>query len=201
LYKKRPSIQESLGASICFFGIFFIYLGQAQTQDFSNLFGNSLAILCGVQTAVYTLLYRKFDEQGRAPHPYGVGVMTFAFGSIFFFILWFLNQETTDVALSFTQIIQLHGPRLLLIGAVTMAIPSVCFAFVAKTLSPALASSFTLLNPIVAGILGYIFLQERLGSEVFLGGFLILLGMTLLSYTLKWKRSEKKACCASKPSP
>ena len=55
------------------------------------------------------------------------------------------------------------------------------YAWLLRTVSPALASSYAFVNPAVAVVLGWAFLGESVGPSLLLGGAVIVLAVALLS--------------------
>ncbi len=138
-------------------------------EDGSLLLGAGLALLSAVGASAYALLGRSIGKTTSA-----LQVLTVAFlcGIALFSPVTVTSGFTLDLSL---------GAWLLIayLGVVTQGVAYLCFQRGLETETATTASVITLLEPLVAAILAWIFFDERL-SAVSWGGAGLLIGALLL---------------------
>jgi drug/metabolite transporter (DMT)-like permease len=61
----------------------------------------------------------------------------------------------------------------------------VAFIYSLKKLPAAISSLYAYVNPIVAMVCGYLYLDEKLSSNIFIGSLITLVGVFLVNYSVK----------------
>jgi drug/metabolite transporter (DMT)-like permease len=171
---------EGIGGAIAFSGLVLFVLPKLQgnsDDSLTYLTGLGFALLSAATTLAYASLFKSHGANQPRLTPLLVAFITFAIGSI----------VTIPIAcLSTSQRLQdLVQPQvwtiMLGLGVISTVIPTLCYSYAAKHLSPILTTALNLMTPIFAAAIAAILLGEYLSGWNIVGALLILTGILTLS--------------------
>lgn len=191
IHKEKLNILQILGAFIAMVGfVLFVYKDLNVPQNMFGYFGAIMMIISGMAWGIYTL-NGKFEKQYvlRTASNFIYSLIFFIpFIVIFAFIKnGFINDKfinTPDVY--FCPII--YG---ILSGAIFSALFYIIWYEVVIKLSRVLVSSVQLLAPVMAGLLGIIFLNEKISYTFIISSILILGGIILVTMNEKNAKAQE----------
>lgn len=177
---RRPAARQWWALMLAFAGAAVltlpIFRGVVETPAAAanTLLGNSLAIGSAVVLGAYLLIAEAAQRTLRfgefVQHVYGVAAG----------VAWLLAIGTGTVA---TWQVADYGPQawwaLLGIAAVSQCLGHGGFNYAVRHLAPAVVSLAVLGEPVIAGILAWVFLGEVPGPLLYVGGALVLAGVAL----------------------
>lgn len=175
--------REGLGAVIAFTGLLLFVFPklQGQVNPATYLTGLCFAFLSAWVSLGYASLFKYYATQNAglnaALNPVAVAFTTFMLGSII----------TVPLAVvASTHPIQIFrqphiGWIILGLGTLSTVIPTLCYSYAAKYLSPILTTTLNLLTPIFAALFAAWLLKETFSGLSLLGAVLILVGILTLS--------------------
>jgi len=176
---ERLTTWKLSGILVSFIGVIIIFSRELMVTD--NSFWGGLALIVGAGSAGCANVVGK--KYSRSINPIvnvvvqmGVGALLLMAGGILF---------EREVSLNFSQTSLLMVLYLAVIGS--------AFAFVAlywlfARMEVTRVSLFTFITPIVAVVLGWLMLGEKVGLNVVVGGSLILVGVVLVNQMLRTTR-------------
>lgn len=177
LIQNKPiSVNEYWGGAIAFIGVCIVILSNVSLDgniSGQRLLGDISALLVSALVAAYTLCFRLLSKNGKAPSSEATALAAFILGCLVFCPIAFkLSVENGSLDLIYGKEIAAFAG----LGLISTAIPTLCSATAAKKLPPLIATSISLLEPILAIIFAFIILQEvpsiwaAPGSILVLGG-------------------------------
>jgi drug/metabolite transporter (DMT)-like permease len=171
---------EVIGAVTAFSGLVLFVLPklQAHTDDVSvYLSGLLFALLSAVITLGYASLFKQYAKSQPLLNPLLVSFITFTIGSglILPLVAFFSPQHFLSIFHADTIAIALG------LGVLSTVIPTLCYSYAAKHLSPILTTALNLMTPIFAAAIAAILLSEYLSLMSLIGAGLILIGILTLS--------------------
>ena len=175
---EKRLFQEWLGVTIGFLGILILNIGQG-TSNIS--FGNILLIIAPISWAFGSILARHLKlPQGlmaSATQMLTGGLITTILGAS-------LGERINHIPslLGLTSYLYL-----IIFGSI---IGFSAFTYLIKNTSPALATSYSFVNPILAVLLGVFFAGEKINSHILLALITVVLGVAFV-ITGKKKSSTK----------
>ncbi|MFK7804549.1 MAG: DMT family transporter [Anaerolineae bacterium] len=179
-FRKKPvTLWESLGALTAFFGLILFVLPKLQgASDQSAYFtGLFFALLSACVSLGYATLFKQFASENNALNPISVAFATFLIGSILILPIAILTSSNWTANLQQTNV----GWIILGLGTLSTVVPTLCYSYAAKYLSPILTTALNLLTPIFAAIIAAVLLNERLTFLSAIGAGLIIVGILALS--------------------
>ena len=167
LIRKIPKPSVIISALVALAGVGFLTLKDGHI-------GLSLGeFICLLSALAYTCAVVATDRFSKQDDPFMLGIIQVAFIGISSFVVAMIAEGS-----SFPTAPKAWGVIIFL------AIVCTCFGFtlqpVAQSkLSAAISGLFCAFNPLITAILGYIFLNERLGTTGLIGGALILISIII----------------------
>lgn len=167
LIRKIPKPSVIISALVALAGVGFLTLKDGHI-------GLSLGeFICLLSALAYTCAVVATDRFSKQDDPFMLGIIQVAFIGISSFVVAMIAEGA-----SFPTAPKAWGVIIFL------AIVCTCFGFtlqpVAQSkLSAAISGLFCAFNPLITAILGYIFLNERLGTTGLIGGALILISIII----------------------
>lgn len=167
LIRKAPKPSAIISALVALAGVGFLTLKDGHI-------GLSLGeLICLLSALAYTFAVIATDRFSKRDDPFMLGIIQVAFIGVSSFVVAMIVEEP-----SFPTAPTAWGVIIFL------AIVCTCFGFtlqpVAQSkLSAAISGLFCAFNPLITAILGYIFLNERLGTTGLIGGALILTSIVI----------------------
>lgn len=179
LSKSRLSSGTIISLLIPFFGVLVISMGDAQLSR-EHLFGDVLALLGTVCLTIYILLGQQTRKR--------LSFLTYTFiiygiASLMLILYNVFNQNDFTVHGNETWIF------ILLLAILPTFLGQIVFNYALKWLRVSTVSMGIVFEPIVAAILAYSILGEKVTSSQFLGGTIIIFGLFL--FTLSTSRKQK----------
>lgn len=176
---KPVSVREGAGAVTAFFGLLlFVWPKfQGSFNQSTYLIGLFFAFLAACVTLGYASLFKYHASQNSTLNPIAIALATFMLGSI----------AISPIAAYFSPQSILHlrelnvGWIILGLGILSTAVPTICYSFAAKHLSPILTTTLNLLTPIFAALIAVLFLKEQFPMLSSIGAVLIIIGILSLS--------------------
>ncbi len=172
---------EITGALTAFTGLFLFVLPRLQSDigdRATYVTGLLFALLAACVSLGYATLFRQQSSRGISVDPVVVALTTFMVGTVFILPIaiatspLLLAKATADLR----TIAVVLG-----LGIVSTVVPTFCYSYAAKYLSPILTTALNLLTPIFAAAIAAIFLGELLPAISILGAILVFTGIFLIS--------------------
>lgn len=187
---EKPSIPIVLGTLVGLLGIMLIF-----SEHLAD-FGNSAYITGIVLTFVAVLSWAGasiwLKKQGESTNPFLNAALQMFFGGIWLIPCTFLFDDHTNVHVTMdTFYVMLY---LVLIGSV---VAYACYSYALKKLPMSLVSLYAYVNPIVAVLLGWLVLNEKLNLRIGIAIALTVAGIYIVNrgYQISkaWKARLKGA--------
>lgn len=179
LSKARFSPGTIISILIAFFGIFIIGWGDAQLNK-EHLFGDLLALLGTLCLTIYILLGQRTRKR--------VSFLTYTFivyGIASFLLILYNVFNQNDFTVHSIHV----GVIILLLAIIPTFLGQIVFNYALRWLRESTVSMAVVFEPIVAAILAYSILGEKVTSFQLLGGTIIIFGLFL--FTLSTSRKQK----------
>lgn len=185
LVGKKLASAEILGASIAFVGLLLFVLPKLQGISDGRmvyLSGLFFALLAACVSLGYAALFKQQTARPAALDstldPVVVSCTTFAIGSVVMMPIVIASSPTL-----FSKLTADVGTLAiaLSLGVISTVVPTLCYSYAAKHLSPILTTALNLLTPISAAIVAFFLLRETIPLLSVFGAGLILVGILLLT--------------------
>lgn len=178
--RRKPLIAtEGIGAIIAFGGLVLFVLPKLQghhTEIGTYLTGLLFAFSSAAITLAYASLFNQYAARQPLLNPVPIAFITFTIGSLV------ITPMTRSATLHWNLLLQ---PRTIAIalglGLLSTVVPTLCYSYAAKQLSPILTTALNLLTPIFAAVIAAIWLREYLPWLSIVGAILTLIGILTLS--------------------
>lgn len=183
--KKPISLIKWLGLILGLLGIVIIfsdYLKDLFNADF--LFGIILAFIASISWAAGTI--RVHMKQLPVNYFYAIGLEMLLSGIITFIFCTLTNKDTPLLQINFNTWMAIA--YLIFFGTI---VGYVAYIYVIIHLSASQASVYAYINPIIALLLGWYWLNEKLSLEIAAGSFITLTGVYLVSKNSSVNSLEK----------
>jgi drug/metabolite transporter (DMT)-like permease len=169
--RERLTWVKIASLALAFWGCFFMVGG----YDLKLLRLNTVGLTCGLITALCFAFYTLYGEWGLKRYsPWTMVVYAFGFSALFW-ALFVTPWEVSQRGLSLTK-----WPYLLYVAVVGTVIPFGLFFLGMKYIRATRASITSILEPIVAGVVSYFLLGERLLFPQIIGGISVITAIILL---------------------
>ena len=178
-FKTKNTIATFIGLILGLAGICVVFYDNAFHHNSSDyLFGVILSIIAMISWGIGTIFVarKKLDIN---PY-YGMG-WQMMLASPFIFMMSVFSGKNIPLAEIPTQT-WLAIAYLVLIGS---CIAFVCFIYSMKQLPAAIASLYAYINPIVAMVVGFFLLNEKLTINILIGTVITIIGVYLVNHSLK----------------
>ncbi|MBE9181601.1 DMT family transporter [Oculatella sp. LEGE 06141] len=178
---RKPLVAtEGIGAIAAFSGLVLFILPKLQGQGSDRatyLMGLFFAFLSAAITLAYASLFKYYAATQPLLNPVLVAFITFAIGSM---IITPITLFSTSQHLRL-----LFQPNrvaiALALGVLSTVIPTVCYSYAARNLSPILTTALNLITPIFAAAIAAMMLGEHLPLWSVAGAAVTLVGILTLS--------------------
>jgi drug/metabolite transporter, DME family len=187
--RKPLMATEWIGAVTAFCGLVLFVLPKLQghSNDVSTyLTGLFFALLSAVVTLAYASLFKYYSATQPLLNPFLVSFITFAVGSTVITPMTIVSMPR-----QFNLLVQ---PGMLAIalglGILSTVVPTLCYSYAAKHLSPILTTALNLMTPIFAAAIAAIWLDEHLPLWSAIGAALILAGILILSIPISLRTTS-----------
>lgn len=178
---RKPLIAtEGIGAITAFTGLVLFVLPKLQGSQ-SNLSiyltGLFFAFLSAIVTLAYASFFKAYSATQSRLNPLLVAFITFSIGSIFIAPITFVSAPQY-----FNSLLQPDKLAVALgLGVLSTVVPTLCYSYAAKHLSPVLTTALNLMTPIFAAAIAALLLNEYLSLWSVAGAALIVIGILTLS--------------------
>lgn len=173
-HKESLSLQKLFGITLAFGGLVYLLYPK---EDFSlSYFHTFLMIISGIAWAFYTLIGKKSTNAffSTKDNFFKASLMALVF------MIFYFDKLTFDSYTLFLAIVS---------GVVTSALGYIIWYMVLPKIDILTAGVLQLLSPLIAIILGILFLNEELSFELFVSTFVILFGIFVVLYGKKRVKS------------
>ncbi|WP_040695263.1 DMT family transporter [Nodosilinea nodulosa] len=186
--RQPVALREGGGAAIAFLGLLLFVWPKLQGSagQSTYLIGLFFAFLSACVTLGYASLFKYYAGYKTSLNPIAVTFVTFMLGSVVVgglagaaspqWISHIQQSNTVWIALS--------------LGTVSTVVPTLCYSYAAKHLSPVVTTTLNLLTPIFAAIIAVLLLKEAFPLLSLIGATLIISGILLLSLPGPIQRKE-----------
>lgn len=177
--KRNYSLLTFIGLLVGLAGIVLVLYGNTFHHSSKEyVFGIILSLLSVVSWSLATIYVSRNKYQMNAYYTMGWQMLC---SSVFIYLIGVFTGNTV----SFSQITLSTWGVILYLVFIGSIVAFAAFIYSVKNLAPAIASLYAYFNPIVAAIIGYFLLNEKLTINIFLGTVVTLLGVYLVNYSLK----------------
>ena len=177
---RQPiALREGVGAVTAFYGLILFVFPKLQGTfgQSTYLTGLLFALLAACVTLGYASLFKHYANRDTSLSPVSVAFATFTIGSIFIVPMAVFSAPDWMLHLR-----QAHAGSISLgLGIISTVMPTLCYSFAAKHLSPILTTTLNLLTPIVAAIVAVLLLKEQFPVMSAIGAIAIVGGILALS--------------------
>lgn len=178
-YKTKNTIATFIGLLLGLAGICVVFYDNAFHHNSSDyLFGVILALIAMLSWAIGTIFVAR-KKLNINPY-YGMG-WQMMLAAPFIFIM----SLGTGTNISLAQIPAQTWMALAYLVIMGSCIAFVCFIYTMKHLPAAIASLYAYINPIVAMLIGYLLLSEKLTINILIGTLITIFGVYLVNHSLK----------------
>lgn len=167
--RKIPPRFVTLGVVVAFTGLVLLSGVNASGVGFGK--GEILSFLCAVSFAAHILV---LDSVPRHVDSVWLAVVQLAAVSLFFFLPGFIDFSFSKGGYGFESKVWLAA---LYLGVVASAVAFFCQTWAQQYLEPTKTSLLLMLEPVSAGIVGYLIAHDKMTSRGIWGALLILLGI------------------------
>lgn len=173
-HNESLSLQKLFGITLAFGGLVYLFYPK---EDFSlSYFHTFLMIISGIAWAFYTLIGKKSTNAFFSTKDNFLKASLMAL----VFMIFYFDKLTFDSYTLFLAIVS---------GVVTSALGYIIWYMVLPKIDILTAGVLQLLSPLIAIILGILFLNEELSFELFISTFVILFGIFVVLYGKKRVKS------------
>ena len=180
---KRMTAITFVGLFLGIAGIAMVFYENAFTASGSDFFfGIFLSIIAMLSWSIGTIFIAR-NKVDINPY-YGVG-----WQMIISCVILFIIMQTTQMVVPIMEISAKGWLVILYLIIFGSLMAFVAFIYSMKKLPAAIASLYAYINPIVAMVCGYFFINEPLSKNIIIGSAITLAGVFLVNYSIK--RTEK----------
>ena len=171
---------EILGAGLAFVGLFLFVVPKVQgvVGDHASYFiGLAFAFLAACVSLGYAAYFKQYTQKGFQLNPIVVSCTTFAIGAVIMGPVTLMGSPDLigrAIAPEFLKIA-------VGLGIISTVVPTFCYSYAAKYLSPVLTTTLNLLVPVFAAILAFFLIGETIPALSMVGAALIIVGIVVLS--------------------
>ncbi len=174
MLKEAVTRREWLGVVIGLIGC-YIVISRGQIIGLfhsGTLPGDAISLVAGLFFALYVLLSRKFTSR---LHPGYLTVNSFGFGAVIFGLLSLASGNF----LTLWQGSNTGLGAIAWLGLICSAVPFLLLSTALEKIRAAKASVYIFVSPVIAALLAYILLNEKIGPGPILGGSFIIAGILI----------------------
>ena len=179
LRKQIPEKRETIGVFIAVVGIIIMTYNQLILEQVNNserLLGNFFAVIVSLLFTLYSIWNQSLSKKNKAPHSLSIALSTFIMGTVLLSVLIGKEVETiSNINFDNSTILFLFG-----IAILSTAIPTISYTIASQYLNPILTTSILLLQPFIAILFAFFFIQEIPDLLVIPGFIFILIGLFLI---------------------
>ena len=170
---ERPTAGVIVGILIGLTGIFLIYGEHHGFSLTGNLSGILLMFLAGIGWATGTVWIKRYSATSEAT---GAGGFQLLFGGMVLIPFSLFTEDWSTVNVGSEVIIVIA--YMVLIGSVFSFF---CYLYALKHLPLTIVSTYAYVNPVVAVVLGWLLLDEKLNARIILGMVVTLAGVFMVN--------------------
>lgn len=171
---ERPTIPIILGVAIGLIGIILIFSEHlAEFGKIEYILGVALTVVGVLSWAGGSIWLKK---QSAASNPFLNAGLQMFFGGVWLFPMSFIFDDLSAVTWTVESFYSLL--YLILFGSITAY---ACYAYVLRKLPMTIVSMYAYINPIVAVILGWVVLNERLNTKIGVAILLTVAGIYIVN--------------------
>jgi len=171
---EKPAAGKITGIALGFSGIVAIFSNDVHASDPRALWGMG-AILCSAILQGYSVIVVK--KHGHAIHPFAITFVPMLIGGVLLLVSSTLLESLSDNRLTTGALLSI-----LYLGIFGSVATFVSYFWLLKRVEAVLLSLTSFITPIIAVVLGVIFLNEALSPRTFLGAALVLGGIAVANY-------------------
>jgi drug/metabolite transporter (DMT)-like permease len=180
---KRMTVITFIGLFLGIAGIAMVFYESAFSVSGSDFFfGISLSIIAMLSWSIGTIFIAR-NKVDINPY-YGVG-----WQMLISCVILFVIMQTTQTVVPIMKISAKGWLAIIYLIVFGSLMAFVAFIYSMKKLPAAVASLYAYINPIVAMVCGYLFIDEPLSKNIIIGSTITLAGVFLVNYSIK--RTEK----------
>lgn len=171
--------REGGGAGVAFWGLLLFVWPKLQGADGQSTYltGLFFAFLSACVSLGYASLFKYYAGRKTSLNPIAVALVTFMLGSV---VVGGIVGVSTFQWMSHIQQSNMIWIALGL-GTISTVVPTLCYSYAAKHLSPVVTTTLNLLTPIFAALIAVLLLKEAFPLISLIGAALIISGILLLS--------------------
>lgn len=177
---KGLMLLETGGATVAFVGLVVFVSPQLQSipgDRTTYLIGIGFAFLAACVSLSYAALFKYHSAQKVGLNPAVVSCTTFVIGAVVI-----LPSAIATSPHLISKLVQPGAIKIALsLGLFSTVIPTFCYSYAAKYLSPVLTTTLNLLVPVFAAVLAFFLLQETISAVSLVGAGLVFGGIIALS--------------------
>ncbi|HAB54688.1 MAG TPA: multidrug DMT transporter permease [Ignavibacteriales bacterium] len=163
------------GIVFAFAGILTIFYDGLNLDVASYMWGMSAIVLSGIMQAGNAVTLKKY---GHYLHPLSMNFIPMIVAGISLVIIGLLVEDTSKLV---------FDPKayftIIYLAAIGTVLTFTSYYWLLKRVSVILLSLIAFITPIIALIIGWIFLEEKLSDRVLFGSILVLLGLLIANFS------------------
>ena len=171
---EKPTAAKILGIALGFAGIVAIFSNDVHTSDPKALWGMG-AVLCSAILQGYSVIVVK--KHGHSIHPFAITFVPMLAGAILLLASSALFEDLSRIQFTTNALLSI-----LYLGVFGSVATFVSYFWLLKKVEAVLLSLTSFITPIIAVVLGVLFLGEELSSRTFLGAAFVLGGIAVANY-------------------
>ncbi|MEM9143083.1 MAG: EamA family transporter [Bacteroidota bacterium] len=175
LQGKKIRAMSLIGVALGIIGIYLLVSQKAIVQQEDSWLGIALIFAAMLSWAYGSLFVGKADMPKQ--QLVNTGYQMFTGGSMLFLISWILGEEWVS-PLQWSARVQWAMVLLILLGSI---VAFSAFNFLLKSVSPEKVATNTYVNPIVALVLGWAILDERISLQSSIAALILLTGVYFIN--------------------
>jgi drug/metabolite transporter (DMT)-like permease len=176
---KRMTALTFIGLFLGIAGVAMVFYENAFATAGANFWlGIILSLIAMLSWSVGTILIAR-NKVDINPY-YGVG-----WQMLISCIILFIIMQTTQTVIPISQISGKGWLAISYLVVLGSLIAFVAFIYSMKKLPAAISSLYAYINPLVAMVCGYFFIDEKLSKNILIGAIITLIGVFLVNYSIK----------------
>lgn len=171
---EKPTAGKILGIALAFAGIVSIFSSDVHASDPKALWGMA-AVLCSAIMQGYSVIVVK--KHGHSIHPFAITFVPMLTGAILLLASSALFEDLSRIQFTTKAFLSI-----LYLGIFGSVATFVSYYWLLKKVEAILLSLTSFITPIIAVVLGVLFLGEELSPRTFLGSAFVLGGIAVANY-------------------
>jgi drug/metabolite transporter (DMT)-like permease len=171
---EKPTAGKILGIALAFGGIVAIFSNDVHASDPKALWGMA-AVLCSAILQGYSVIVVK--KHGHSIHPFAITFVPMLTGAVLLLTSSALFEDLSRVQFTTKAFLSI-----LYLGIFGSVATFVSYFWLLKKVEAVLLSLTSFITPIIAVVLGVLFMGEELSPRTFLGAAFVLGGIAVANY-------------------